>query len=186
MKKIVLAALATVAGFTATPSMAQTAAGTVDITGTVAARCSAVTPISGSIALGELAKATGLVDGAFSGATNGLSRSFTVRCNGANPQISVNAKALVNAAATNSPNGYTNTVNYTATLAAAGAKGGTTSVADLSVSAGATTGLIGDRLSAAANNITLTIGSGTTTDANAILEAGSYQGNVDIIVAPAA
>jgi len=185
MKKIVLTALATIAGFSAAPAFAQ-ATGTVEVTGTVAARCTAINPISGSIALGELAKSGGTVDAAFSGATNGLSRSFTVRCNGANPQLSVNAKPLVNAAANNSPNGYTNTVHYTATLAATGGKGGTTSVADQSLATGATTGLIGDRLAAVANNITLTIGSGVTTDSNAILEAGTYQGNVDIIISPAA
>src|SRR5690606_25359563 len=97
---------------------------------------------------GELAKADGTVDKTFAGATNGLSRNFTVRCNGANPLLSVEARSLVNAAATDSPNGYTNKVDYTAQLAAKGAKGQTTSIADLSLNAGATTGRLGDRLAA--------------------------------------
>lgn len=186
MKKTVFSVLVAVSAFAATPAFAQTASGSVDVTGTVAARCTAVTPISGSIALGELAKADGTIDTAFSGNTNGLSRSFTIRCNGANPQLSVNARALVNAAATNSPTGYTNTVNYTASVAAMTAVGGTTTVADQSATAGATVGLLGNRIAAVANNVTLTVGTGATTNATAILEAGTYTGAVDIIVTPAA
>ena len=53
MKKLVWSALFAAATVAAAPAFAQ-ASGTVDVTGTVAARCSAVTPISGSIALGEL------------------------------------------------------------------------------------------------------------------------------------
>lgn len=184
MKKFIATALMAATAFTAAPAFAQ-ATGTMEVSGTVAQRCTAVTPITGSITLGELAKANGTVDTAFSGATNGLSRMFTVRCNGVNPQLSVNARPLVNASATNTPNGYTNTVHYTASLSAIGAKGGTTTVADQSLANGATTGQIGDRLAAVANNLTLTIGSGVTTDSTAILEAGTYQGNVDIIVSPA-
>jgi len=185
MKKLIWSALFAATPFAAAPAFAQTS-GTVDVTGTVAARCSAITPISGSITLGELATATGKVDPAFAGNTGGLSRNFTIVCNGANPKLSVNARPLVNAAASTSPSGYTNIVHYTATLTAAGATGGSTSVADQSLSTGATTGQVGDRLSAVANNVSLTIGSGVTTESTAILDAGSYAGNVEIIIAPTA
>lgn len=186
MKKLVLSALIIGSTFAAAPAFAQSAAGSVDVTGTVAARCSAVTAITGSITLGELAKADGTVDASFAGATGGLSRNFTVKCNGSNPKISVEAKPLVNAAATNSPNGYTNTVHYTATLVATGAKGGTTPVADQSLNNGATSAQVGDRLAATANNITLTVGSGLTSDSTAILDAGTYAGKVEITIAPTA
>ena len=186
MKKIAITAAALATLFAGAPAFAQNASGKVDVTGTVAAKCAAVTPITGSITLGELANANGTIDAAFGNNTGGLARQFTVRCNGANPQISVNAKALVNAAAVNTPAGYTNIVNYTATLTANTAKGGSTSVADLSSGAGATTGLIGDRIAAAANNVTLAVSAGNTADAAAILEAGSYAGSVDIIISPAA
>ena len=186
MKKIVLSALVLGSALASAPVFAQTVTGSVDVTGTVAARCSAVTPISGSITLGELAKADGTVDPAFAGNTGGLSRNFTIKCNGSNPKITVDAKPLVNAAATNSPNGYTNTVHYTATLVAMGAKGGTTSVADQSLSTGATSGQVGDRLAAVANNITLTVGTGATADSTAILDAGTYAGKVEITIAPTA
>lgn len=187
MNRIALGILAAVSAFAFSgQAEAQTASGTVNVTGTVGARCSAVTPISGSIALGELAKSDGTVDGAFSGATSGLSRSFTILCNGINPTLSVNAKALVNSAVGTSPTGYTNTVNYTASVAAALAKGGSTTVADPSAVAGATVGALGDRLAVSTNNVTLTIGSGVTTDTKAVLEAGSYSGSVDIVITPAA
>ncbi|GAA0735209.1 hypothetical protein [Sphingomonas japonica] len=185
MKKIVLSALFAATTFVAAPAFAQVS-GTVDVTGTVAARCSAITPISGSITLGELAAASGKVDPAFAGNTGGLSRNFTILCNGANPKLSVNARPLVNAAATDSPSGYTNTVHYTATLTAMGAKGGSTSVADQSLSSGATTAQVGDRLATVANNISLTVGSGATAEPTAVLDAGTYAGNVEIIIAPTA
>lgn len=184
MKKSVATLLVAAAAIVSTPAFAQ-ANGTVVVNGTVAAKCSATDPISGTINLGELAKADGTVDKAFSGATNGLSRNFTVRCNGTNPNLSVEARSLVNAAATGSPNGYTNTVDYSAKLAAKGAKGSTTSITDLSLNGGATTGRIGDRLAAEANNVTLTILDGITSNSTAILEAGSYTGSVDIIITAA-
>lgn len=185
MKKFALSALALTSALIAGPAFAQTS-GTIDISGTVAGRCTAITPISGNITLGELAKSNGVVDSALASNTGGLSRSFTIRCNGANPQLSVNAKPLVNAAISAITPGYTNTVHYTAALSAAGAKGSTTTVTDLSSAAGATTGLIGDRLNAGSNNVTLAISNAATADSTAILEAGSYAGSVDVIISPAA
>ena len=154
MKKLVLSVLVLGSALGATPAFAQ-ATGSVDVTGSVAARCLAVSPISGNITLGELAKTDG-------------------------------TKPLINAAATNVPAGYTNTVHYTATLVATGAKGGTTPVADQSLTAGATSAQVGDRLAATSNNITLTIGSGLTADPAAILDAGTYAGKVEVTIAPTA
>ncbi|MEN3748254.1 hypothetical protein TPR58_13845 [Sphingomonas sp. HF-S3] len=185
MKKLVLSALVLGSAFAAAPAFAQ-ASGSVDVSGTVSARCSAVTPISGSITLGELAKADGTIDAAFSSNTGGLTRNFTIKCNGANPKVSVDAKPLVNAASNNAPNGYTNTVHYTATVVALGAKGGSTSIADQSISTGATSSPLNDRLASVSNNIALTVGAGVTTDSNAMLDAGAYAGKVEITVAPAA
>ena len=186
MNKFAFAALALAASAAVTgPALAQ-ATGSVDLNGTVAARCSAASPISGNITLGELTKADGKVDAAFSGNTGGLSRNFTVVCNGASPRLSVNALPLVNASSASPPAGYTNTIHYTATLNAMGAKGGTTSVSDQSSSTGATTGNVGDRLAAVQNNVSLTVGSGVTGDSNAILEAGAYAGRIEVVVSPTA
>jgi len=185
MKKTVSALVIAVAALTSVPAFAQ-ATGTVVVNGTVAAKCSAVQPISGSIALGELAKDNGTIDKAFSKATNGLSTNFTVLCNGANPQLKVEARPLINSAASEVIAGYTNKVHYTAKLSALGAKGSTATVSDQSLSNGATAALIGDRLKPVANNVTLTIADGVTEDSAAILEAGAYSGTVDITIAPAA
>jgi hypothetical protein len=184
MKKTAATLLAAVAALVGTSAFAQ-AAGTVVINGTVAEKCSAVEPINGAINLGELAKDNGSVDPAFANSKDGLSRKFTVRCNGSNPQISVDAKPLVNAAVTQPTNGYTNTVGYTAKVSAKGAKGGNTEVANLALNSGATTGRLGDRLAAEANNVTLTISDGITANSTAILEAGSYTGSVGIIISAA-
>lgn len=183
MKKTFSALVIAAVALAANPAFAQ-ASGTVQVSGSVAAKCTAVQPIAGSIDLGELARDDGTVDQAFSKAKNSLTTNFTVRCNGSNPQLSVDAKPLVNAAATDS-DGYTNTVHYKATLAADGAKGNTANVSDLSLSAGATTARVGDRLKAAANNVTLTIAEGATQNSTAILEAGTYNGTVDITITAA-
>lgn len=185
MKKTVVSALIAISALSSAPALAQ-ASGTVDISGTVSAKCTAVTPLSGNITLGELAKSDGTVDAAFSANNGGLTRNFTVRCNGANPQVSVNARPLVNAAAQNSPAGYTNTVHYTASVTAKTAKGNSSVIEDQSLSAGATVGTLNDRIAATSDNISLKIGNGLTTDAVAILEAGTYQGAVEITVSPAA
>ncbi len=186
MKKIALAAIAAAATLvSAQPAFAQ-ASGTVQVNGTVAAKCAAITPISGTIALGELANANGTIEGTFAGNSGGLTRQFTVRCTGANPNLSVKASPLVNAAVTTPASGYTNTVHYTATMSATKAGGGSTSLSNLSSNANATTGAVGDRLAASANNITLAISAGTTADAGAVLEAGTYSGSVALTVSPAA
>lgn len=185
MKKIALTVLMASAFAAASPAFAQ-ATGSVELTGTVTDRCTAVTPIDGSIQLGELSNADGTIDTAFSSAANGLTREFTIRCNGANPNVSVMAVPLVNAAAASPATGYTNTVHYTATVAAMGANGGTSEVADDSQAAGATTSRLGDRLAAEANNVKLTVSNGLTSNSTALLEAGAYQGRVDITVSPAA
>jgi len=184
MNKLVATLLIAAAATVSVPAYAQ-ASGTVVVNGTVAPKCSAVAPINGTIALGELAKDDGTVDRAFAKATGGLSTTFTVRCNGSNPLLSVEARPLVNAAVTTAADGYTNKVHYTAKLAAMGAKGSSTSISDLSLNNGATTGRIGDRLAAVANNVSLTIADGATESSTAILEAGTYSGTVDITITAA-
>lgn len=182
MKKLVATLLVASAAAMTVPAHAQ-ATGSVVVNGTVAPKCAAVQPINGTINLGELAKEDGTVDRAFSKATSGLSTTFTVRCNGSNPQLTVEARPLVNAAAPQPADGYTNRVHYTAQLAARGTKGSTTTVADQSLGNGATSGRLGDRLAAEANNVTLTIAEGATENSTAILEAGAYSGTVDITIA---
>jgi hypothetical protein len=187
MKTLAFTAMAAAAALVASPAFAQ-ASGTVDVNGTVASKCATVGTIAGTISLGELAKANGTIESAFANNSGGLSRQFTVRCTGANPVLSVNASPLVNGAIATPASGYTNTVHYTATLSAsaAGTGGATASAADTSNVSGATTAALSGRLSAAANNVTLLISNGNTTDAAAVLEAGTYNGSVAVLVSPAA
>jgi hypothetical protein len=185
MKKLVIAALAAGTAAFAVPAAAQSVSGTIDLTGTVAAKCTAAGGLNSSIDLGELAIADGTVNSAFSANNGGLTRTFTVTCTSSNPQLSVNASSLVNAAVVTPTTGYTSTVNYTATMTAAKAGGGMASVADTSNVAGATTVLVGDHLANTAGNIAVTVSSGNTT-AGALLEAGTYNGSIAITVAPSA
>lgn len=113
----------------ATPALAAPASGTVDVTGSVASKCTTAAGISGTITLGELALDDGKVDTAFSSNTGGLSRSFTVRCTAASVQISVNSNALTHASDASTANGYTGTVHYTSTLTVS--NGHTTNAGDL-------------------------------------------------------
>lgn len=183
MKKTLSTAVLAALAIAAVPAAASTGptSGTVQVNGNVAAKCFVGTPIGGTINLGELAQEDGTVDPAFSKAGE-KSAMFTVRCNGANPQLSVEALPLVNSAATQVANGYTNKVHYTAKLEAKRAKGDTTTVSNQSRNNGATTERLGDRLAAEANNLKLSISDGSTESTTAILDAGVYQGSVNVTI----
>ena len=186
MKKILTLALLASAAI-ATPALAQSASGTVAVTGTVAGKCTAITPITGTITLGELANSAGTVISGFTNNTGGLSRSFTVICTSSNASITVSSTNLVNSADATTANGYTGTVHYTSTLTAQKAGGGAdasavyTSADALPV---ATTVSLADRLKNAANNVTVTVSNGATTNATDLLKAGTYNSTITITVAP--
>ncbi|MBB4098704.1 hypothetical protein [Sphingomonas kyeonggiensis] len=186
MKKFLFTALLAGSAFAAVPAAAQSVSGNVTVTGTVAAKCTSAGGLNGAINLGELANADGKINSTLSGNIGGLTRSFTVTCTSANPQISVDASALVNSAILTPTTGYTNTVHYTATMAASKAGGGTTSAIDTSNVAGPTTALVGDHLANSPNNIVLTVSNGNTTNAADMLEAGSYSGVIALTVSPSA
>jgi hypothetical protein len=184
MKKMIIAALTATSAFIAMPAAAQpvAASGTVNVTGSVQPKCTAITPIEGTITLNELAVANGTVDSAFSNNSGGLSKSFTVRCTSANPGLSVTAAPLTTTS-TGTP-GYTGTVHYTATLTAAKAGGGNATVIDTSNVAAATTGSVTDRLANSNDNVSIAISNGNTTNGADLLEAGSYTGTIAITVSP--
>jgi hypothetical protein len=192
MKKFVLLAAAASAVAIVSPAAAQTvASGSVTVTGSVADKCFAITPISDTITLGELALATGVnagtIDSAFSSNIGGLSRSFTVRCTTTTPKITVSAVPLTISGDAGTLNGYTGTVHYTSTLTAQKATGGADASAAYTTAdslPAATTTSVGDRLKNAANNVTVTVSNGTTTTATDQLKAGSYSGSISITVSP--
>ena len=185
MKKIVYIAMAATA-FAASPALAQNASGTVGVSGSVAGKCTAMTPITGSITLNELALASGKVDSAFSSQTGGLSRSFTVICTSANVQISVSSDSLNNGTDNTTGGGYTGRVHYRSTLTANKASGGVATATYNSADSApaAATATLGERLQNAANNITVAVSNGNITNADDLLKAGSYTSTIAITVAP--
>lgn len=191
MKKFVLLAAVASAAAIASPAVAQSATGSVTVTGSVADKCFAITPISDTITLGELALQTGTnagtIDSAFSSNTGGLSRSFTVRCTTTTPSITVSAIPLTISGNAGTAADYTGTVHYTSTLTAQKAGGGADASAAYTTAdtlPAATTTAVGDRLKNAANNVTVTVSNGSTTDGTDQLKAGSYSGTISITVAP--
>lgn len=186
MKKMILAALAASAAI-ASPVMAQTTTGTVDVTGSVQSKCTAQSPISGTITLGELAKTDGTVDGTFSSQSGGLSRSFSVVCTSANVQLKLSSDALNNQTDQTTGSGYTGRVHYTSTLTAKKANSATdaSAVYTTADSLPAETAVsLGDRLKNTPNNVTVAVSAGTTTNGADILKAGSYKSTITITVAP--
>lgn len=186
MKKIALIALAASAVAIATPAAAQNASGSVIVNGTVAAKCTALPDLDDTITLNELALANGTVDSAFSSNSGGLTRSFTVKCTGATPSITVSSNSLNNATSNTTENGYTGRVHYTSTLVADKATTGTATAAYTSADAlpVATTTNLGAPLKNAADNVRVTVSAGTTTNASDLLKAGSYTSTISIIVSP--
>jgi hypothetical protein len=174
-----------VSAFAALPANANVNnTGTINVTGSVAPKCTATAPLNGDIALGELAEANGTVNRTFSNAATGaLTKKFTVTCTSPSANLSVNALPLRNNAVTTVTSGYTNTVHYTATLTATKAVGGSVSAIDTSNIAGATTQDLSGRLANAADNVTVIVSNGNTTNAD-LLEAGNYTGSIAITVAP--
>lgn len=186
MKKFATIAIAA-AAVVATPAAAQTVAtGTVDVSGSVAGKCTALTPITGSITLNELALADGTINSAFSNQTGGLSRSFTVICTSANVSISVSSDALNNATDNTTAGGYTGRVHYTSTLSANKAGGGTASAIYTSadVLPAETTTALADRLHNSTDNLTVTVSNGTTTNTGDVLKSGAYSSTITITVSP--
>lgn len=185
MKKILTLALLASAAI-ATPALAQSASGTVAVTGTVAGKCTAITPITGTITLGEMANSAGTVISGFTNNTGGLARSFTVICTSANVSITVSSNALANSADATTGSGYTGTVHYTSTMSANKAGGGAATAAytTASVLPAATTTLLADRLANSANNVTVTVSNGTTVNATDLLKQGTYNSTITLTIAP--
>lgn len=194
MKKIALLALAATI---ATPSMAQTAVtGTINITGTVAGKCSVV-PVSGdgstftaNVAMGELAatdgtlKATGTLATTF-GTAGGSALSVRVVCTTATPTIAVDADPLVSATA--APTGYANTVHYRANVLVAKATTASQTYTNDSDAAASSAVSIGDRLAATGNNVTVSTSDWHTPALGELLVAATdYSGKIVVTIAPGA
>lgn len=184
MKKIALFAAAT-AAVLATPAMAQNVTGTINLSGSVAAKCS-VTPGDGStftdtVAFGELAKTDGTVRTDL--ATAFGTKSFTVKCNTGTPKVSVDATALATVAPTST--GYDNSIDFQAAVAvtAVGVNNGPflndSSVAPLASTA------VGSALANSASNVQITTSNYRTNNATDLLVASpTYAGSIVVVISP--
>jgi hypothetical protein len=191
--KIALTTATGVALALAGASSAFAATGTVDVTGNVAALCSA-TSFSDTIALNELADtSTGRLDTNLTGAGGApnLTKSFAVVCTSAAPTVTVKATQLTNVTNTATPaNGYTSTINYTATARAHLAAGGTATpvVYDTTGTPAATSVQLAGPLAnpGSGTNLDVTLSNAQTVVSTDILTAGAYKGQITVTVEPTA
>ena len=170
----------------AVPAAAQSSVtGTIDMTGTVAAKCFVVpgngSTFSDSVNFLALDQANGTLRTGL--ATDFGTRNFTVKCNGTNPKVSVTANAL--ATATPVVAGYDNSIDFTASVAvdAVGANAGP--FTDSSTTGpGSTPTAIGSPLANSASNIHVSTSGYATNTATDLLAVGTYNGSVVVVIAP--
>lgn len=202
MKKLVLAAM-TAASMIALAGPAAAAVGdatgTINISGSVASRCTVIPSGGGTsstfganVALGELAKADGTLQTTASlealfnaGGTAASAMAFRVVCTTAAPTVAVDATQITTGAGDNATAGYANRINYQANVGLTLVSGSQTVSNDSANAATAATALTG-RLAGTGNNVVVTAQNFRTPAATDLLEAGSYTGQVVITIAPGA
>lgn len=185
MKKIAFLAVVATAAI-ASPAMAQSATGTVQVTGSVAAKCTITSPAPAAITLNELALADGTVNNTFSNTTGGLTRNFTVKCTSGSPTVAVSSTQLNNTTDSTTGGGYTGQVQYTSTVVADKSTTGTvtTSYTTLAALPAASSVSVGVPLKNAADNVRVTVSNGTTTNTGDLLKSGSYTSTITVVVSP--
>lgn len=189
MKKLLLIAATATLG-AASPALvssafAADATGTVNVSGTVSAKCADTGTSPVSIDLGELANSSGTVVSTFAGVTHA---NLTFACTSAKPTVTVAATPLKGPASP--PPGYTNLVQYRATATAYLAAGGTNSVNPVVSTSGSalTTGtpvVLSSQLANAANNVQVDIDQPSSNGSLLVASAaGGYTGAVTVTVSP--
>lgn len=173
---------------------AQSATGTIGVTGTVTLNCVVVTggsgsAFSGTIALGELDDpTTGYLLGSLSGASpSGAEiKSFQVNCNGGHASIDLKATRLSNASGT-ALAGYSRNIDYTTDLILTKSDSSTQSFSYTTAPAlpADTTGTLGGRMANAAGNVVVQIHNlSAENGATSILEAGSFSSTITVAISP--
>ncbi|MET0181156.1 MAG: hypothetical protein ABW194_11850 [Novosphingobium sp.] len=202
MKKIVFAAVASIAALAAVPAAAQTVTGTVNVTGNVAARCAVqtgnteVAAFGGTLALGRLDAAdgtlrSGLVSATTASPADAQKVSARVVCTTGNPTLTIGATKLSNGAAEPTALGYSNVIDYTASLKVTKSD---SSVADVlfntktaAVGSTTTTQLGGRIKGGTDNNVEVSIfGLNAKNGATSVLDAGDYTSTVTVTIQPTA
>lgn len=155
----------------ASPALAQSATGTVNIDGSVANRCMFTLP-NATISLGELSLASnGKLDPA---KVNGKTATLTGWCNGTASTMTVTTTQLTTPTAATT--GFDNRVDYTGTAVANAVSG-----SDSSLTAGAGTPVTVGQFT---GNIVVTL-SAASSPTSGLMVAGAYTGNVQVTLAPA-
>jgi hypothetical protein len=193
MNKTILIGAALLGLATTSAAMAQTVTGTVNVTGSVAAKCVVITggsggSFSGSIPLGELAGTDGTLSSTLAGSTNaspGGSTQFRVNCNSAAPKVTLSSTRLALTPTATAPTGYANVIDYTAALDASLASGSTQTVSYVTAAAlpAATVQSLSSSLANTANNLTVKAYA-LNTASGALLMAGNYSSVISITIEP--
>ena len=185
MKKIVLLALAASTVAVATPASAQTVTGTINLTGSVAPKCFVV-PGNGStfgetVAFGELAQASGILRTDL--ATTFGTKTYSVLCTTANPNISVDSTALATTAPAAA--GYDNSIDFQASVALTTVAANAGPFLNDSSNAALASTPVGSRLANGSGNIAITTSNyrtGTMTDL--LVADPTYTGSIVVVIAP--
>ncbi|HWE48080.1 MAG TPA: hypothetical protein VG407_18835 [Caulobacteraceae bacterium] len=197
MKRALLIASTVAALAFAGAASAQSVTGTVNVTGSVAAKCFVVgggdpSSFSGTIALGELASdGTNGPEGTLrtnlptAAETVGYEATAQVNCTSSNVAVSLLATKLD--AGLGVPAGsYTSTVNYTAGLNLLLDSTGTGAFTYNTLTAsGATTGTTGAPLQNAANNVTVSVWNFGSQGGPLLRAATTYASTVTVNISPA-
>ncbi|MBB3860355.1 hypothetical protein GGQ88_001621 [Novosphingobium hassiacum] len=199
MKKFLLLSAGVAIAAAANPAAAQSVTGTVNVTGSVAGRCSVVAPggsavqtFSGTIGLGQLDEDDGTLKSSLEGTTAGASGGTPVEtrvvCTSASVNIDVTAETLANGTRGTAPaSGYANEINYTAEMQVALASGSSDNKVTFDTATAATATKTVGRLAASGNNVTVkAYGFATKGGASGLLVAGDYTSTITVNVAPSA
>lgn len=184
MKKIVLLALAASTVAVATPASAQTVTGTINLTGSVAPKCFVVPGNLGTfgetVAFGELAQASGILRTDL--ATAFGTKTASVLCTTANPNISIDSTALATTAT--SATGYDNSIDFQATVVLTTVTAPATFSNDSS-NAALVSSPVGSRLANGSGNISITTSNYRTGALTDLLVADpTYTGSIVVVIAP--
>jgi hypothetical protein len=180
--------LATAAALLALPQMAlaQQVTGTINLTGSVAGRCSVLgggQAFGETINLGELSGNDGRLRTDLTDASPDAVRSFSLVCTSATPRVRLSATRL--STGTTAPAGYANNIDFTAQVAVLQASGSPPSITYTTASSlpAPTDVQLTAPLANAADNVTLRIYSFGTA-AGALLVAGAYTSVILITISP--
>lgn len=191
MNKYTKLALATLSmTLIASPAVAQSVGGAINISGSVAPKC-LVLPGPGnnfgtSVALGELAKTDGRLATDLSSrfsAVGGTGLSARIVCTSANPTVSVDAFEITSA--TPATTGYANRIDFAARVALSVTPSGIDTISNDSRSAATGPTALSGRLANNGNsNVVISADTFSTPVATDLLVAGAYTGRIEIIIAP--